>query len=126
MSLNLADDYLICDDPQTVSYYVKTQPLPPMFAQPVTVAYCQREHIDQHDLEDLREKIPVINEAAFWHFWRKPLTYGTPPDTTTIIPKINDQFVDSSGQRWNIITVFYCDLDHTGVQRWRCLSQWMK
>lgn len=103
--LDLSRDYLLIDDPISITYSVKTAES--VWADPVTIAFVQRQALTSLDFQKNPAMLQKV--AAVFQLWKANLL--------GITPKIGDKLGD--GQNWVVETVEYCDRDANGVQRFR-------
>jgi hypothetical protein len=97
--VDLSQDYLLVDDPITVTY-------PRAEAD---VDYVQRSSITRADLE----KNPrwILIETAVFHLWKAQLPEG-------FTPRLKDKIVHD-GVTWLVESLEFMDRDANGVQRFR-------
>lgn len=108
MSLDLSTDYLVFDDPITVSYSVKTAEN--VWAEGVSVPYCQRSEITKEDLKT--DPALLQKSTAVFDLWRLNLS--------GMIPKIGDKITYLTST-WVVRSVGLMDRDAAGVQRHHCV-----
>jgi hypothetical protein len=108
MALDLSLDYLVCDDPITVTYAAKTAEN--TWGTPVSVTGVQRDKVTQEDLT--RDPALLQLDATVFHLWTANLG--------AVVPVKSGKVVYDS-KTWMIRTVQQCDLDAVGVQRYRLI-----
>ena len=107
MSLDLSTDYLVFDDPETVTYFVKVADGATPTGQPVE--YAQASQMTKADLQT--NPALLQQDTQVWNLWRVPLG--------DITPKIGDSLEDPRGKRWGVQRVQPSDRDANGYQRYR-------
>jgi hypothetical protein len=110
MALDLSEDYLLIDDPLTVTLYRKSSATGHATGVPVT--YAQRNAQDVHYLKD---GVLIRERKTFYHLWKARLTAAG----LTQPPKPGD-VIEDSGVRNVIESVEHMDRDANGTQRYRC------
>lgn len=108
MSLDLSRDYLLVDDPVTVSYAVKTAE--GTWAAGASVPYVQRNAITKEDA--VTDPALLQRDSSVFHLWAAQLG--------GIVPKIGDRL--TFGPVWVVRSVGLMDRDAGGVQRYRCVT----
>jgi hypothetical protein len=106
--LDLARDYLLIDDPESITYYSKTGE--GTYAAPRTIEYVQVGSITNADARTT----PALLESdtCVFQVWRVPMG-------TDLGPKIGDHLTDARGKNWVVHRVQPSDRDATGYQRYR-------
>lgn len=107
MSLDLSRDYLLFDDPLTVSYQSKTAE-GGAYSPAVEVPYCQRNSVTKKDLSS--RPFLIEKTASIFHLWKDNLS--------GIVPKKGDRLTHD-GEVWVVEVVDRMDRDQNGVQRYR-------
>lgn len=108
-SLNLANDWAVVDDLQTVTWYVKVSE--GQFNSAVSVGCAYWEELNQMDY--LKNPDLLNRQSRALHVWTNQLS--------GVVPKLSDKVVDVLGQTWYIDSIGKLDLDANGVQRYRCV-----
>jgi hypothetical protein len=117
VSLNLVNDWQIIDDPQTVTYYVKTGE--GTYASGVSISGCQRSHKNPSGEELALEveqngkgEMQVMRSA--WYLWTTKLG--------SIVPAIGDYLTDTASTKWIVKKSVPMDWDGGGVfERYKCV-----
>lgn len=120
MSLDLSQDYLLIDDPVTVSYEVKRSEASfglggqggSLYADPVSIAYVYQEALTKEDV--LKNRALLQGTNGVFNLWKANLQ--------GIVPKIGDLITDAESIVWVVIIVQMMDRDANGIQRFRCLA----
>lgn len=105
--LDLSRDYLVFDDPETVTYGVKTGE--GVFAAPAAVPYAYWEELSEKDYKMQPQLLQQHSRAV--NLWTAQLA--------GIVPKLDDRVTDGAGVAWFVTLVQKLDLDGNGVQRYR-------
>lgn len=105
MSLNLANDWQVIDDPITVTLYQKTGE--GQYDTGTQVQFVYKQEITKFDIL----KMPALLEqdSSIHHMWAAKLGGK--------VPKLGDQVVDADGS-WIVKKVEKMDRDANGVQRY--------
>jgi hypothetical protein len=115
--LSLANDYLVIDDPITISYQSKSGEQSfgvggATYADAISVAYVYQESITKDDVVKSQYLLQGSNGA--FNIW----TANLPPN---VVPKIADLITDPDAITWVVKIVEMLDRDANGIQRYRCL-----
>lgn len=114
MALDLSNDWQVIDDPQTVTFAAATG-TEGSYATSVSVTYAQWEELTEKDFLRLSLRLSAGQRTRWVNLWTAKLQGN--------VPKKHDKITDAAGVDWIVEEVDYCDLDATGIQRYRCLVQ---
>jgi hypothetical protein len=110
MTLDLSEDYLVIDDPVTVTLLRKTGRA--TFAAGVVVDYVFMEEAKQTNLAG---GSLLADRRTFFHLWQARLTAAAYAQE----PKPGD-VIQYGGVNYTVDEVEHLDRDQNGVQRYRC------